>query len=296
MFTVVIPTWNRAEVLSRAMGSVLSQSYENIEVIVVDDGSTDCTADAVAANGDPRLRYITQPNLGESAARNTGARAARGQYLAFLDSDDEVRPSWLDCLFSSLDGTKSDVALCGQDNVDLQGRFLYSWVPDRRRLELIDVVMHFEAGQVALRRELFLATGGYATAIRYGQHTELAIRLFCGQGTPPRVVSVPNPLVIVHRAGRAHDYGTARAESARYVLENHPSCKARLPHLWSSYHAIAGVEAARQGALREARRHFLAATRSEPSHLRHLVRTAAATVPPVARRVWPPNHASAGQG
>jgi glycosyltransferase involved in cell wall biosynthesis len=93
--SVVIPTYNHAHYLPYAVQSVLRQTYADWEAIVVDDGSTDDTADVVARFTDPRIRYIYQENQGLPAARNTGIRAAQSDYLAFLDADDEWEPGFL---------------------------------------------------------------------------------------------------------------------------------------------------------------------------------------------------------
>jgi glycosyltransferase involved in cell wall biosynthesis len=87
LVSVVIPAYNCAPFVTEAIESVLSQDYANKEVIVVNDGSTDATAEMVMRFGD-RLRLIEQPNRGPAAARNRGVSEARGEYLAFLDGDD----------------------------------------------------------------------------------------------------------------------------------------------------------------------------------------------------------------
>ena len=93
--SVIIPTYNRAHLLPRALESVLAQTFEDLEVLVVDDGSTDGT-EAVVTGYDDRVRYLRQPqNAGVSAARNRGLREARGEFVAFLDSDDEWFPEKL---------------------------------------------------------------------------------------------------------------------------------------------------------------------------------------------------------
>lgn len=94
-FSIIIPAYNRSRSIGRAVGSCLAQDMEAIEVIVVDDGSTDDTPHQVAKFMDPRVVYVRQENAGASAARNRGARVARGKYLAFLDSDDEFLPGKL---------------------------------------------------------------------------------------------------------------------------------------------------------------------------------------------------------
>ncbi len=90
LVSVIIPTYNRAAVVARAIKSVLAQDYAPIEIIVVDDASTDDTQRVVESLQDARIRYIVRSeNRGAAAARNTGIRAARGAFIAFLDSDDE---------------------------------------------------------------------------------------------------------------------------------------------------------------------------------------------------------------
>jgi len=90
LVSVIIPTYNRAHLLSRAIGSVLKQSYQDFELILVDDGSTDDTEKVVKGFHDERVRYISyEENRGGAAARNVGIQVAEGEYLAFLDSDDE---------------------------------------------------------------------------------------------------------------------------------------------------------------------------------------------------------------
>ena len=93
LVSVIIPTFNRAETLFRAMSSVLTQSFSNLELIVVDDGSTDGTAGIVHTFDDKRIRYYYQENKGVSAARNLGLGKAQGRFAAFLDSDDYWLPS-----------------------------------------------------------------------------------------------------------------------------------------------------------------------------------------------------------
>lgn len=94
--SVIIPTYNRAQVLPRAVASVLAQSHSDLEVIVVDDGSSDETPGVLAALEDPRVRCFRQTNQGVAAARNTGLQHARGDLISFLDSDDEWLPDKLE--------------------------------------------------------------------------------------------------------------------------------------------------------------------------------------------------------
>lgn len=89
--SIIIPTYNRLGMVLRALDSVLNQSYNNFEVIVVDDGSTDRTADCISRYHDSRIRYVYQDHKGVSVARNLGVRQACGDWICFLDSDDVWR-------------------------------------------------------------------------------------------------------------------------------------------------------------------------------------------------------------
>jgi glycosyltransferase involved in cell wall biosynthesis len=95
-FSVVVPAYNAAGTISSAVRSVLAQTQPDLEVIVVNDGSTDATAEIVAGIEDSRVRVISQDNRGLPAARNAGVAAARGTYIALLDSDDLYLPRYLE--------------------------------------------------------------------------------------------------------------------------------------------------------------------------------------------------------
>ncbi|MBS0330449.1 MAG: glycosyltransferase family 2 protein, partial [Proteobacteria bacterium] len=124
-FSVIIPAFNAAGTLARAIESVRAQSWPVHEIIVVDDGSTDATADVARRFGEA-VRLIRQPNSGVSVARNAGAAAATGDWLAFLDADDwyapgrvELHAAWiaedatLDCLTGDYEYRDTDGKLLG---------------------------------------------------------------------------------------------------------------------------------------------------------------------------------------
>ncbi len=116
LVSVVIPTCNRAALLTRAIQSVRQQTYGNLEIIVVDDASTDDTRKIVGSLADPRIRYIRHDvNRGGAAARNTGIRAARGEYIAFLDDDDEWESVKTEVQLRVLEDQNYDAVLCTSD-------------------------------------------------------------------------------------------------------------------------------------------------------------------------------------
>lgn len=111
--SVVIPTFNRAELIGAAIDSVLAQTFSDYEIVVADDRSTDDTASRVAAYG-ARVRYVRTGNGGVAHARNVGTQAARGSYLAYLDSDDRLYPYTLELQTALLDRFPEAAFACAE--------------------------------------------------------------------------------------------------------------------------------------------------------------------------------------
>ena len=112
LVSVILPTYNRARLLRRAVKSVLNQTFEDFELIIVDDGSTDNTESVIRSFNDDRIKYIRHPTRkGASAARNTGIKASRGKYIAFQDSDDEWFPEKLEKQVNAFENARSDVGV-----------------------------------------------------------------------------------------------------------------------------------------------------------------------------------------
>jgi glycosyltransferase involved in cell wall biosynthesis len=147
LVSVVLPTFNRGYCLERAIRSVLGQTYPDWELIVVDDGSTDDTQAVLESFKDPRIRVFRHSvNRGVAAARNTGLAAARGEFIAFLDSDDEWRPDKLtkqldvmtraptrQLAFTDLVWRRGDVeAGSFARTLPVFSKLLHQHVPDRR--------------------------------------------------------------------------------------------------------------------------------------------------------------------
>lgn len=95
MISVIIPLYNKESIIERSLQSVLSQDYDDFEIVVVNDGSTDRSAEIVKSLTDPRVHLIEQENGGPSKARNTGVKHAKGDWIVFLDADDELLPGAL---------------------------------------------------------------------------------------------------------------------------------------------------------------------------------------------------------
>jgi glycosyltransferase involved in cell wall biosynthesis len=181
LFSIVIPTYQRRDAVVMAARSALGQTIGDIEVIVVDDGSTDGTADALAAVIDPRLRTIVQANLGAAAARNAGVANARGRFIAFLDSDDQFLPDHLADLLP-LVALGEDIVAYGQVVVDRgYGR---QFLKPYRAIGVDEPVDRYlmcdrgfiQTSSIALSRTL-ASRVRYREDVHFGDDTDFAVRL-----------------------------------------------------------------------------------------------------------------------
>lgn len=114
LISVIVPVYNGERYMAECIECVLSQTYHNLELIIVDDGSTDDTGRITRqfAAGDKRIKLIRQSNLGPSSARNTGLENARGSYLTFIDADDVISQDYLEILYILLCETDAEIAAC----------------------------------------------------------------------------------------------------------------------------------------------------------------------------------------
>ncbi len=168
--SVIIPTYNRASLIHKAIDSALAQTYPNVEIIVVDDGSTDNTKEVIAAYGD-RVRYIYQSNAGPSAARNNGAHSSDARFIAFLDSDDTIYPTKLEKQVAYLKAHPDvDIVLCGWVDLDPVGKVVekVESLPTDRILETILMAGMrgvFSPNVPLTRSECFLRVGGFDVSL-----------------------------------------------------------------------------------------------------------------------------------
>lgn len=200
LISVIVPAYNAATTAYRAVNSAITQTYGNLEVIVVDDGSTDELSTALQAHLDT-IQLIRQPNKGAGHARNTGAFHAKGEFLAFLDADDYWHPKKLERQLEVY-RRHPETTLCGT-----QSHPPLSAVPEMRRAlgtsrEEIIYVRDFSrfflnpyigTPGVMLRRQLFMDLGGFRTDLTSAEDIDLWLRAaFSGV-----VALVPEPLFTI---------------------------------------------------------------------------------------------------
>lgn len=243
LFSVVIPVYNRASLLRATLASIATQRFRDFEVIVVDDGSTDGSAE-VAREFEPLVRVLRQANKGPGAARNLALRHATGNYVAFLDSDDLWFPWTLGVYWSVIErqGSPSFVtgkALRFEDEAELEE------LCEETPIECLSFADHYASSDewrwyglssFVVSREALVAAGGFVDAFINGEDADLAMRI----GQAPGFVQIVSPVTFAYRehaVGIRHDLGKT-LQGVLYQLEqeregNYPGGNRRRKDRWN---------------------------------------------------------------
>jgi len=284
----VIPVLDRDEVIGRAVAAVLAQTLASVEVLVVDRGSTDATADAVRAVADQRVRFLERPGADWATAATEGLEASRGHWVCVLGADDEVAPGWLARLGRVIDAHDAELVSCGGEQVHLDGS-VTRILPEEVTAEGTTVRVCFRPGAFAATRRSLLAIEGFGDADAPRRIDEVGELLLVTALEAGRTVShTPEPLVRWNEPGpeAEHEPGSLQLRWRLQAID----ALARTPipdgALLTRYAVAGGVAAAQLGDWPEARRLFRLARRLEPTEPRHWARWAVACVPPVGDRVW----------
>ncbi|MCP4635728.1 MAG: glycosyltransferase [Methyloversatilis sp.] len=235
--SIIMPCYNAAAHLARSVGSVQAQTFDDWELVAIDDGSGDDTAARLAAMAadDPRIRVFTQPNGGVSRARNRGLSEARGRCIAFLDADDDWHPDFLARMTGALRAEPDAVlAYCGWQNIGLSCGRAQPFVPpdyetpDKR--EKLFAGCRWPIHATLTRREAVTAAGGFDTALKNAEDYAMWLRI-AGRAPITRVAEV---LAFYHfhsdtQASSAHaraalDFADAQLD----YLADHPDFTATL--------------------------------------------------------------------
>jgi glycosyltransferase involved in cell wall biosynthesis len=305
LVSVVIPSFNRVGVVCETVDSVLKQTYPAVEAIIADDGSSDGTAEVIRARygGNERVRYFAQPNGGAASARNLGLKNARGEYVAFLDSDDVWFPGKLEAQIASLESIP-DAGLIWSDfeTIDGSGRRLherrlrsmyegYRFFPDLEKLfdgyaerpggakvywsddffspmALGNLIHNSTVVMTRQRRE----QTGFLTHLKIGEDHDYFMRA-CKLGK----VAFLDEVTMSYRIGEGDAISAdknlyAVAEAFIWILERsfrEDSKRIHLPRrlvrtCFSDAYLWAGRERLKKGDLRQAREHLLTSLRHRP--------------------------------
>lgn len=201
--SVIIPTYNRAGVIRRSIDSVLAQTFDDMEIIVIDDGSTDNMGEIVQSIPDERIRYIPcETNRGTSAARNEGLKVAQGKYIAFLDSDDEWLPEKIEKQVALMESLPAEWGVCHTGaRIIKDGSIKTTFIPKPVRnkkllLRFVFGKFHFFTPSLMIRSACFDHVGHFDERLWRWEDRELLLRIF----RLYKLAVISEPLVVIHMA------------------------------------------------------------------------------------------------
>ena len=273
--SVILPTYNRAHLVGRAIRSVLDQTWQDFEIIVVDDASIDNTEQVVKSFSDPCICYIChEKNRGAAAARNTGIGAARGKYLAFQDSDDEWSPEKLEKQLAILDASTSRVGV-------VYSTYCLSERADKKNIP--DSNMRSKEGNIhgellkgnfigtptaIAKRVCFEKMGPFDPALPALEDWELWIRF----SKSYEFRFIDEPLVYSHRTrGSISTDRSALIRAHMLILEKHSQDFRRDRRLLASHQYLIGNLLCQSGEMGQGRDWLLKAVKSYPLNIKYLV-------------------------
>lgn len=219
LVSVIIPTYNRADLVKQSVDSVLRQTVSDYEVIVIDDGSTDDTRQ-VLESVTPPVRYLFQENRGFAAARNRGIAESRGEYLAFLDSDDLFEPRFLEAVLATFETHPEAGAVCSAEReIDIEsnpGRHVYTKRSPGlffNTAGLITTDTFVGCGRPAVvRRHWVEKLGGFDEDLTVAVDVEMWIRY----SFDVPMVYQPEPLIL-YRVHASHQCGDKKTDAGDWL-------------------------------------------------------------------------------
>jgi glycosyltransferase involved in cell wall biosynthesis len=287
LVSIVIPAFNAYPTIERALDSCDAQTLTEFEVIIVDDGSVDDLASSMASR-QFQLHIHRQSNEGAAVARNVGAGISRGDYVAFLDADDMLRPSWMEVMTEAAESSSATIH-GGMEVVHSATGRTEIVRPDALGPAFDNFDGLFVPGAYAVRRDLFSAVGGFAPGLLYGEHFELGLRIAEQLNAHPAASWTTDEIIVTkfhdRRPDRYASYDKSRLQGAEYVLEHHLEQLARDPGLLADYHAVAGVAAFRLGRSKLGRSHIRSASRAKLDS-KGFVRALISMIPGLGSLYW----------
>jgi hypothetical protein len=276
MITVVIPVRDRPIEVVAAIDSLLGQQAD-VEIIVVDDGSSDSTARAVRTRVGDSVRLIQQRPQGVCAARNAGVAQASHDWVSFLDSDDLSAPGALEFFARARLSGGADIA-SGSALLRHPDGSQETLRPQTLGPAFGDIRARLLAGCFAIDRALLLEAGGFTPGLRYSEHTDLGLRLgHLAASRPIHTVTTDEVVALLNGRSTAVT-PELRLESALAILERNHDQLRRSTDLYVTYLAIAGVSASRTGDRKLALSMLGRAIRARPSSARNWLRFARAAL------------------
>lgn len=285
LFSIVIPTYNRSGQIVHAIESLLRQTFNSYEIIVVDDGSSDDTKEKLSGYiTSGTIYYHHQENKGVCAARNHGASKAKGSYLIFLDSDDEVLPEWL-ADFKNLSDQGFSLLCCSMTVRKPGGGIKKVSCLDPYKNGGKDKGISIP-GTWAIKTDWFRSLGGFDEVIKYGENTELKFRMMA-EDKNWGFLDHHNLIYNESETGGSKQIKN-KLQSNLHILAKHQHYFNQNPEVKRLFLSVAAVSAARLGMYDEARRLFFLTWKTRKTNLKSILQCMISMHPLLMRRKWKP--------
>ena len=282
-FSIIIPAYNRAEILKATVPAVLSQTLNDFELIIADDGSADDTKTVVENFKDVRIKYYHQYNKGVCAARNLGAQNANGEFVIFLDSDDHIEKNWLKDFYNSIKARNADIAFC---SVKVQRGNQHNFIDPKDPYHNKKDWGVFLAGAFAVRRNIFIKIGMYDTHVHFGENTELSYRIK-KENVVPVFIEAANLVYKPSPAGGSKNLQN-RIDSNLYILNKHKDWFSERPSSKRYYLQTAGIASYKLNKIKEAKKLLFRAWLLKPFNATAFARIVLLNIPFIAKIMWKP--------
>lgn len=270
MISIVIPTFNRAKTLHLAIVSILRQTHDDWELIIIDDGSVDETSSIVQPFlDDERITYYFEANKGASAARNRGAEVARGSHLIFLDSDDTLCPDALNSIYAKNIFDKDLIFWNVQKTINGKN---HVQKPTSLGMIYNNVKGIFLAGSVCIKKDVFFKVGQYDTNISFGENYELGLRI-C-QISDLKIIFIDKVLLNyeINTDFRPSNDPESRLKSHLYQLKKHEEIYSENPSAHAEMLNIIAYVFEKCDRNEEAVKYYRSAWEKKPQKLKPLIK------------------------
>lgn len=282
--SIITPTFNRASFLKRMIKSVLRQSFQQWELIILDDGSTDNTEEVVRSFNDLRISYLYFKHSGAGDKRNEGVRRAKSDYITFLDSDDEAMPDWLEKIQLKILENYSLIS-CGYARVQANKA---ENVVLPQKMGDIDIRINFKSGTLCFHKKVLQGIGGFDSNLASGLNTDLILKIspfILDNNLQYTFINEALVRVYEHSKNRIRNDNQAVLSGTLALLEKHKLWFRRNPEKYKDYLGVLGVGFAREGDFKKSRNFFIKAFKIKPDFVSGL-KIILSSIPYLRLKIW----------
>lgn len=281
-FSIIIPCYNRAGIIERPLKSLSIQTFQDFEIIIIDDGSTDNSKEIIAPYlTNSQVNYYYQDNEGVCSARNFGAKKAKGEYLIFLDSDDEVEKNWLNDFFMLKD-EHFDMLFCSVQFVNQKGK-----------ITIIDCMQPspknnskgiYYAGSWAMKTTVFFEIGMYDEKMKYSENTDIRLKLI-QKGFSMGFIKNPNFIYYQNLIGGSKNE-LNKILSNEYLIEKHKQFFIQRPHLFQTFLQLIAISCFKLEQYSKARKIIIKAWKVNPINVKIFIRLLSMHFTFISKKRW----------